>query len=159
MQPSDAATLRRLGDDGTVPTGEHRRPCARCLCWRMNSAPPKRHLWLAACGTAIILCFAACRGSYGQPYQKPPYKPPYKPGDSIRKTKMCTCKACDPKSCCRELEQERPELQDCAKGYDFSQCELEVSSCESNCYQHRWRIQAGQTCVSKRPDVCCHQND
>jgi len=125
------------------------------------SSTRKPLLWLrlAACGTVMLWCFAACGGSYG-PYQKPPHKPPYKPGDSIRKTKMCTCKACDPASCCRELEQERPELQDdCAQGYDFSQCELAVSSCESNCYQHKWRIQAGQTCVSKRPDACCHQND
>lgn len=124
----------------------------------MNPAPTKHQLWLAACGTAILLCLAACWGSYG-PYKKPPYKPPYKPGESIRNTQMCTCKTCDPESCCRELEQERPELQDCAKGYDFSECELEVSSCESNCYQHKWRIQAGQTCLSKRPDVCCHRDD
>ncbi len=69
---------------------------------------------------------------------------------------MCSCKACEPQSCCRELEQELPENGNCADGYNFEKCGLSVSSCGASCFQHRWRIRIDeQTCEEKRPQECC----
>jgi hypothetical protein len=86
-----------------------------------------------------------------------PRRPPPKPGESITHTQMCSCVRCDPVSCCHELDQDRPEVDPaCADGYDFSKCEMAVSSCDSNCYQHRWRTRIEVGCEGSRPDVCCH---
>ena len=86
-----------------------------------------------------------------------PRHPPPKPGESITHTQMCSCVRCEPDSCCHELEQDRPEDNaECANGYDFSKCEMAVSSCDSRCYQHRWRTRVEVGCESSRPDVCCH---
>jgi hypothetical protein len=85
---------------------------------------------------------------------------PDKPGASITNSMMCSCLKCDPLSCCRELEQEQPEIdKDCSDGYDFSKCEMAVSSCESNCFQHRWRTEVALGCAESRPDTCCHDQD
>ncbi|MEZ4440478.1 MAG: hypothetical protein R3B72_15380 [Polyangiaceae bacterium] len=82
---------------------------------------------------------------------------PPKPGDSITKTMMCSCNVCEPASCCRELEQDRPEIDDgCADGYDFSACDTTVSSCGASCFQHRWRTEVAVGCAASRPDRCCH---
>jgi hypothetical protein len=82
---------------------------------------------------------------------------PDKPGASITQTMMCSCRVCEPQSCCRELEQDRPEIdKECADGYDFSKCEMAVSSCESNCFAHRWRTRVEIGCEVGRPETCCH---
>lgn len=82
---------------------------------------------------------------------------PDKPGASLTKTEMCSCMRCEPSACCRELEQDTPEVdKDCADGYDFSKCEMAVSSCESSCFQHRWRARVEVGCAASRPDNCCH---
>jgi hypothetical protein len=82
---------------------------------------------------------------------------PDKPGASITKTEMCSCSVCEPAACCHELEQDAPEVQkDCANGYDFSKCEMAVSSCESSCFQHRWRTRVEVGCAGSRPATCCH---
>jgi hypothetical protein len=70
---------------------------------------------------------------------------------------MCTCNACEPRECCRELEQDQPEVDEkCADGYDFSRCGLAVSSCESRCFSHRWRTRVDVGCDASRPAECCH---
>jgi hypothetical protein len=107
---------------------------------------------------AGLLCALSCSGAGDNSIHRP-LKPPYKPGDSITKTRMCSCKVCDPASCCRELEQDRPEMKECAEGYDFSKCELSVSSCQANCYQNHWRTAIDGTCEDNRPDTCCHKED
>ncbi len=84
-------------------------------------------------------------------------RPHAKPGDSISKTQMCSCIACEPKSCCKELDQDAPKTaKDCAQGYDFSKCEMAVSSCKSRCFRHRWRTEVDTGCEATRPDRCCH---
>jgi hypothetical protein len=82
--------------------------------------------------------------------------PPKKPGESITHTMMCSCRVCEPTSCCHELDQDRPELESCADGYDFSRCGMSVTSCDSRCFQHRWRTQVEAGCQASRPDRCCH---
>ena len=84
---------------------------------------------------------------------------PDKPGASITHTMMCSCVACEPQDCCHELEQDQPELQQCADGYDFSNCEMVVSSCRSSCFQHRWRARIEVGCAASQPDRCCHDQD
>ena len=71
---------------------------------------------------------------------------------------MCSCLRCQPASCCRELEQERPEnTEKCGNDYDFSQCKgIAVTSCQSRCFEHRWRSDASKGCSDKRPPDCCH---
>jgi hypothetical protein len=82
---------------------------------------------------------------------------PPRPGESITHTMMCSCQVCEPERCCRELEQDRPEPSaDCADGYDFSKCEMPVSSCNSRCFQHRWRTRVEVGCAGSRPTNCCH---
>lgn len=82
---------------------------------------------------------------------------PPKPGESISKTAMCSCTVCEPATCCRELEQDRDDIdKDCADGYDFSKCETNVSSCGASCFQHRWRTRVEIGCEQTRPDRCCH---
>jgi hypothetical protein len=93
----------------------------------------------------------AIDGEPGQLRRAPP-----KPGESITHTQMCSCKVCEPKSCCTELEQDAPEMQQCADGYDFSKCQMEVSSCDTRCFQHRWRTHVEIGCAGSRPDTCCH---
>ncbi|HZO13128.1 MAG TPA: hypothetical protein VFB62_07710 [Polyangiaceae bacterium] len=82
--------------------------------------------------------------------------PPRKPGESITQTQMCSCKMCEPVSCCHELDEDRPELEKCGDGYDFSRCGMPVTSCDSRCFQHRWRTRVEVGCASSRPEKCCH---
>lgn len=100
-------------------------------------------------------CWAACQPTPPPSAGKPPWRLPRKPGESLTHTKLCRCKSCDPPDCCRELEKDRPEMKDCADGYDFSKCELEVRSCDANCYEHSWRIRTERSCEETRPDRCC----
>jgi len=114
---------------------------------------PAARVVMAALGLAVLGC-----GSTAPPAEpdRGPRRPPPKPGESITHTIMCSCKACEPRSCCRELEQDQPELEDCSDGYDFSKCEMAVSSCDSRCFQHRWRTRVETGCEASRPDRCCH---
>jgi len=128
----------------------------------MQQAPNGFVFWLR--GTlAVVLCsavFVAC-------YDGPPSgelrigPPPKKPGASITGTKMCTCTACEPESCCVEDDGEQPETADCANSYDFTNCgnAMTISSCESRCFRHRWRASTETDCEAERPDKCCAASD
>ncbi|HHH11977.1 MAG TPA: hypothetical protein ENK23_07895 [Sorangium sp.] len=86
-------------------------------------------------------------------------RPPPRPGESISRTVMCSCVMCEPESCCRELEQDAPQTdKECARGYDFSKCEMAVSSCDSRCFRHRWRTRVESGCDNTRPEKCCHDS-
>jgi hypothetical protein len=112
---------------------------------------------LVAFGAA---CLAACADT-PEPEtawaMRGPRRPPPKPGDSITKTIMCSCKSCEPSDCCRDLEKEAPPIdKECAKGYDFTGCQTPVQSCESRCFQQRWRVRIDVGCDAERPRGCCH---
>jgi len=131
----------------------------------MAAAPQQRsaRAWLGRLGLGSALAIALIIGC-GPPPTSPPAElvttrrhPPPKPGESITHTMMCSCTKCEPAHCCRELEQDQPEMQkNCADGYDFSKCEMAVSSCDSRCFQHRWRTRVEVGCEASRPDLCCH---
>lgn len=112
--------------------------------------------WLLGGLVAVNLgCTPEPSGSAASP--QAPRRPPPRPGESITHTQMCSCLVCEPVSCCHELDADAPEVQtDCADGYDFSKCEMAVSSCDSNCFQHRWRARVEIGCLASRPDKCCH---
>lgn len=118
---------------------------------RSSSSSPRIAL------TATLLGAFACGSTAASPPTKRSWRPPHKPGDSYAKAKQCTCNACEPQSCCTELNREpEPIDPDCADGYDFSQCEMAVSSCESNCFAHKWWTTIDVGCDASRPDNCCH---
>jgi len=103
---------------------------------------------------------AGCGSSNAPPAKKGSRQPPYRPGDSYAKARQCTCNACEPRSCCSELNGEpQPIDPNCAQGYDFSECEMAVSSCESNCYPHKWWTTVDVGCADSRPDLCCHSQE
>jgi len=115
-----------------------------------------RIVFLAASSLMLLACEPKPPSSGFKMYSDG--RVPPKPGESVTHTKMCSCLACEPTSCCRELEQEQPELQkDCADGYDFSKCEMAVSSCEASCFQQRWRTRVEVGCAASQPDSCCHE--
>ncbi len=125
----------------------------------MRFETPKVLLLAAGCGLLLVAAVPACQGPqvpngaiqfYGNG------RPPPKPGESISHTMMCTCTHCEPTDCCRELEQEQQDTEKCADGYDFSKCELAVNSCQSRCFQHRWRTRIETGCEKERPEECCH---
>jgi hypothetical protein len=115
--------------------------------------------WFAtAAALATLLSLPSCgpKTASGPSGSGKPRRPPPKPGESITHTIMCSCKVCEPDSCCRELEQEQPGIAEgCADGYDFSKCEMAVSSCDSRCFQHRWRTRVDKGCAASRPKTCC----
>ena len=127
-----------------------------------RSAPLRRLLAATSLGIVAIVV-VGCPAS--RPTSPPATltirnkRPPARPGESISRTQMCSCIACEPNSCCRELEQDAPKTdKDCAKGYDFSKCEMAVSSCDSRCFRHRWRTHVETGCERSRPDKCCHDS-
>jgi hypothetical protein len=105
---------------------------------------------------SYLLGALACSGPAPQQAQTGRVlRPPPKPGESITHTMMCRCQACEPTSCCRELDQEQP-ADDCADGTDFSKCGMQISSCESRCFEHTWRVRVEVGCDAQRPPECCH---
>jgi hypothetical protein len=80
------------------------------------------------------------------------HQPPPKPGSSITHTRMCTCQTCEPSACCDGPETPEPVTCD---SYDFSKCEISVSSCASRCFQHVWRAPLSDACETRRPAACC----
>lgn len=113
--------------------------------------------WTCLGAAAALLGAVACGAQSAPAPKKGPRRPPYKPGDSYAKAKQCTCNVCEPERCCTELNAEPEQIDpDCAQGYDFSQCEMAVSSCESNCYAHKWWTTVDIGCEASRPDRCCH---
>lgn len=123
----------------------------------MRRSSRRLNPWLRPVATAALLAASACGSSSSPPPEKRPLRPPYKPGDSYAKAKQCTCNVCEPRRCCSELNHEPEQIDpDCAQGYDFSQCEMAVSSCESNCYPHKWWTTVDVGCEASRPDRCCH---
>ena len=60
---------------------------------------------------SYLLGALACSGPAPQQAQTGRVlRPPPKPGESITHTMMCRCQACEPTSCCRELDQEDIEF-------------------------------------------------
>jgi hypothetical protein len=85
--------------------------------------------------------------------------PPRKPGHSLTSSVLCSCRACEPHGCCEEKDT-RDEDRGCPlDSYDFAandSCALGVSSCESRCFVHRWRVPVAQGCQVDRPASCCY---
>ncbi|HEY4107297.1 MAG TPA: hypothetical protein VGM44_25540 [Polyangiaceae bacterium] len=114
--------------------------------------------WLGACALWVSACGAP-------PPQNAPlfgtgvFHPPPKPGDSIRNTRMCDCKVCDPANCCAGPDDDAPPPECKSDSYDFTQnanCGgLAVTSCQSRCTRQIWRVRADEDCAGKRPLSCC----
>jgi hypothetical protein len=84
--------------------------------------------------------------------------PPPKPGDSLTSTQLCTCRACEPRSCCVEKTDDGSGGSCSADGYNFAaneSCGLAVQSCQSRCFEHRWRAELPTGCVATKPARCC----
>lgn len=79
---------------------------------------------------------------------------PPKPGASINASLKCECYACDPHDCCAGGDESTGDAG-CAKGYDFTSCNMSVESCTSRCFQKVWRVPRGESCASRRPQECC----
>ena len=109
----------------------------------------------------VVLCvgfFTACRPEPRPPRPEPIGErvAPPRPGESITRTKMCSCVACEPEACCHELGEPPPEIkQGCSNGYDFTECASEVTSCAPRCFQRRWRVRIERGCMDARPRDCC----
>ncbi len=123
----------------------------------MSHPTGRANRWPRVTAAAALFGAVACGAQNAPPPEKGPRRPPYKPGDSYAKAKQCTCNVCEPESCCTELDAEPEQIDpNCAQGYDFSQCEMAVSSCESNCYPHKWWTTVDVGCEESRPERCCH---
>jgi hypothetical protein len=84
--------------------------------------------------------------------------PPPKPGDSLTSSELCTCRACEPRSCCVEKTDDGSGGGCEADGYNFAaneRCGLSVQSCQSRCFQHRWRADRTKGCAASKPVRCC----
>ncbi|MBI4701401.1 MAG: hypothetical protein HY744_09615 [Deltaproteobacteria bacterium] len=108
---------------------------------------------------ALSAIALGCAGTGPEPAPSRPAglrRPPPKPGESITHTIMCTCKSCEPASCCQWKDERGEDAAGCSDGYDFSKCEgLQVQSCASRCFEHRWRIRVEEACEATRPRQCC----
>lgn len=82
------------------------------------------------------------------------YRPPPKPGFSITASQKCECYACDPSHCCGGGDESTGDAG-CAKGYDFTECDMAVESCTSRCFQKVWRVPNDVACDTRRPAECC----
>jgi len=108
----------------------------------------------------LVVGLGGCRGATASPMTPPApsveRRAPPRPGESITHTRMCSCRACEPAACCRDLERVAPEVErGCSEGYDFSRCTTEVSSCSARCFLRRWRVRVEAGCDSARPRGCC----
>jgi hypothetical protein len=84
--------------------------------------------------------------------------PPPKPGASLTSSELCTCRACEPHSCCVEKTDDGSGGGCQAEGYNFSadqNCGLAVASCKSRCFEHRWRAELSKGCAATKPERCC----
>lgn len=139
--PSVCGTQQAQHTPSILPA--HRRACSQ----RLRSAALALGMVVGACGTSPA------------PVERPTFgeRPaPPRPGDSLTRTRLCSCKACEPDACCTELERPPPELEGgCSEGYDFSRCETPVTSCLSRCFQRRWRARIETGCEAERPHDCC----
>ncbi len=115
---------------------------------------------------AVLAALAAwlVSGCAGEPARPPPeawsgfFHPPPKPGASISNTKQCTCRACDPASCCgaEQTESLGPTPAECNSSYTFSEkCGITVQTCTPRCYSQVWRVGNQESCSASRPLVCC----
>ncbi|HEY6077181.1 MAG TPA: hypothetical protein VIW29_00165 [Polyangiaceae bacterium] len=118
-----------------------------------------RALAFAVASAPLSLAIVAC-GAEPQPQPQPWsgfFHPPPKPGASID-TKQCSCRACDPDSCCQAEQTETAQAPppECNTSYDFPEsCGVVVQSCTPRCYSHVWRVKNQQSCETDRPLVCC----
>ncbi|HEY6727629.1 MAG TPA: hypothetical protein VI197_26520 [Polyangiaceae bacterium] len=106
---------------------------------------------------AWLMAVPACAGSTGAARDAggPKYfQAPPKPGFSITASQKCECYACDPGHCCGGGDESSGD-SGCAKGYDFTDCDMAVESCTSRCFQKVWRVPNDVACDSRRPAECC----
>ncbi len=83
------------------------------------------------------------------------FHPPPKPGDSISQTRLCECKACEPRNCCDGPDDDAPP-KSCGESYDFSDpaCGgIEIRSCTSRCSREVWRVHSGEDCSTQTPPL------
>ncbi len=123
------------------------------LSWRFPG-------YLAGCWLALQLTAGCSR----EPSSPPPtpwtgfFHPPGKPGGSITNWKQCSCRACDPGSCCQAEQTESlgALAPECSTSYTFSEkCGITVQTCTPRCYEHVWRVPKQDSCTDDRPLVCC----
>jgi hypothetical protein len=133
-----------------------RRAGIICNVRRLSRAYPtsssSRVLWVLF----ALACTAGPPPAAQQPWTGF-FHPPPKPGASID-TKQCTCRACDPGSCCQaeETESLAAASSECSSGYEFSEkCGIVVQSCTPRCYSHVWRVKNHESCDATKPLVCC----
>jgi len=84
--------------------------------------------------------------------------PPKKPGHSLSSSVLCTCRACEPQACCVEKNETEADGGCPMDSYDFAaneSCGLSVPSCQSRCFEHRWRAEVTQGCAATTPERCC----
>jgi hypothetical protein len=106
-------------------------------------------VWLA------LALLAGCSSPEAPPPKGPRWlTPPPKPGASLTSSVQCTCRSCEPVSCCQGSEAD-PSAATCGDEYDFSKCTLSVQSCEGRCYGIAWRVPVGTPCKSRQPPDCC----
>jgi len=71
---------------------------------------------------------------------------------------MCTCRACEPARCCQE-KSEAEDTGNCPMdSYNFGandKCGISIESCQSRCFEHRWRADVQKGCEASRPPQCC----
>ena len=112
--------------------------------------------------TALAVCLiAGCAGEAPPPSPQAWtgfFHPPPKPGASITDSKQCSCRACDPASCCgaEQTESLGPAPAECNDSYTFSEtCGITVQTCTPRCYSQVWRVRNHESCNVSRPLVCC----
>jgi hypothetical protein len=113
----------------------------------------------------VAVCVALALGaacSCSSPKAPPPKQPrwytaPPKPGASLRSSKQCTCRSCEPVGCCEGSEAD-PGSTTCGDGgYDFSKCTMSVQSCTGRCFEVAWRVPVDKACASRQPRDCCRE--
>jgi hypothetical protein len=84
--------------------------------------------------------------------------PPKKVGHSLSNSELCTCRACEPASCCQDEQMDESDAGCPMDSYDFAAseaCGLAVPSCASRCFEHRWRADVALGCEATKPARCC----
>jgi len=112
---------------------------------------------IAVCMALALGAACSCSSTEPRPPKQPRWlTPPPKPGESLKSSKQCTCRSCEPIGCCRGSEAD-PGSTACGDGYDFSKCTMSVQSCTGRCYEIAWRVPVDKACASRQPGDCCRE--
>ena len=149
VQQSAAECRYRAKPDESVRVG-----------FRKEMLPLLRRLLVISCIFAAILGGCASRPplDQGPLFGTGVFHPPPKPGTSISQTRMCECKACEPRNCCDGPDEDDTPPASCGSSYDFSDnewCGTSIHSCTSRCAREVWRVSNSEACEVKRPASCC----